>query len=40
MGIVENDKQPPNILEVKGLKTYFNTIDGVVQAVDDISFFC
>ncbi len=38
MGIVENDKQPPNILEVKGLKTYFNTIDGVVQAVDDISF--
>lgn len=27
-----------NILEVKGLKTYFYTVDGVVQAVDDISF--
>lgn len=27
-----------NILEVKGLKTYFNTVDGVVQAVDDVSF--
>jgi oligopeptide/dipeptide ABC transporter ATP-binding protein len=38
MGIVEKNKQPPNILEVNGLKTYFNTIDGVVQAVDDINF--
>lgn len=27
-----------NILEVKGLKTYFYTVDGVVQAVDDVSF--
>lgn len=27
-----------NILEVKGLKTYFNTVDGVVQAVDDVSY--
>lgn len=26
------------LLEVKGLKTYFNTLDGVVKAVDKISF--
>ncbi|GAP15796.1 ABC-type dipeptide/oligopeptide/nickel transport system, ATPase component [Longilinea arvoryzae] len=36
-----NAQQPEkgtNILEVKGLKTYFNTVDGAVQAVDDVSF--
>src|ERR1051325_5010679 len=27
-----------NLLEVKNLRTYFNTEDGVVKAVDDISF--
>ena len=27
-----------NILEVKGLKTYFHTFKGVVKAVDDVSF--
>ena len=27
-----------NVLEVKGLKTYFHTPDGEVKAVDDISF--
>ena len=27
------------LLEVKGLKTYFHTEDGVVRAVDDVSFF-
>ncbi|NMB55442.1 MAG: ABC transporter ATP-binding protein [Leptolinea sp.] len=38
---MKNAQQPgksPNILEVKGLKTYFNTVDGVVQAVDDVSY--
>ena len=28
----------PNLLEVKHLKTYFHTSDGVVKAVDDVSF--
>ena len=27
-----------NLLEVKGLKTYFHTFKGVVKAVDDVSF--
>ncbi len=27
-----------NLLEVKGLKTYFHTEEGVVKAVDDVSF--
>ena len=27
-----------NLLEVKGLKTYFHTFKGVVRAVDDVSF--
>ncbi len=27
------------ILEVKNLKTYFRTPDGLVKAVDDISFY-
>jgi oligopeptide/dipeptide ABC transporter ATP-binding protein len=31
-------KHETNILDVKGLKTYFFTNDGIVQAVDDISF--
>lgn len=31
-------KKDKNILEVRNLKTYFFTNDGVVQAVDDISF--
>jgi oligopeptide/dipeptide ABC transporter ATP-binding protein len=31
-------KDDVNILDVKGLKTYFNTIDGMVQAVDGVSF--
>lgn len=30
--------QEKNLLEVKGLKTYFHTFKGVVKAVDDISF--
>jgi peptide/nickel transport system ATP-binding protein len=29
---------PPNILEVEGLKTYFFVRQGVVKAVDDVSF--
>lgn len=37
-----NDEQAvrkgTNILDIKGLKTFFYTNDGVVQAVDDISF--
>ncbi len=37
-----SDEQAPrketNILDIKGLKTYFYTNDGVVQAVDDVSF--
>ncbi|MFH1727061.1 MAG: ABC transporter ATP-binding protein [Pseudomonadota bacterium] len=28
-----------NLLEVKNLKTYFHTKDGVVKAVDDVSFY-
>lgn len=35
---VQQPGKSKNILEVKGLKTYFNTVDGVVQAVDDVSF--
>ena len=27
-----------NLLEVKNLRTYFETDDGIVKAVDDISF--
>jgi oligopeptide/dipeptide ABC transporter ATP-binding protein len=27
-----------NIIEVRGLKTYFHTDDGVIKAVDDVSF--
>ncbi|HET7286232.1 MAG TPA: ATP-binding cassette domain-containing protein, partial [Pyrinomonadaceae bacterium] len=27
-----------NLLEVKNLRTYFDTDDGIVRAVDDISF--
>src|ERR1051326_3232776 len=27
-----------NLLEVKNLRTYFDTDDGIVKAVDDISF--
>ncbi len=38
MSIIQEFDKSANILEVKGLKTYFNTIDGVVQAVDDVSF--
>lgn len=38
MSSEQGTRMNSNILEVKGLKTYFNTIDGVVQAVDDISF--
>jgi len=34
----QESRNKKNILEVKGLKTYFNTVDGVVQAVDDITF--
>ena len=33
-----NDSSAP-LLEVKGLKTYFFTREGTVQAVDDVSFF-
>ncbi len=39
MSISDNEEKNSNILSVEGLKTYFNTVDGVVQAVDDISFF-
>jgi ABC-type dipeptide/oligopeptide/nickel transport system ATPase component len=39
MIIGDKDKKNSNILSVEGLKTYFYTIDGIVQAVDDISFF-
>jgi ABC-type dipeptide/oligopeptide/nickel transport system ATPase component len=35
---VENVKIDDNILEVKGLKTYFYTEDGVVKAVDGVDF--
>ncbi len=28
----------PNLLEVKNLRTYFHTSDGIVKAVDDVSF--
>jgi oligopeptide/dipeptide ABC transporter ATP-binding protein len=38
MSNAQEPKTSANILEVKGLKTYFNTVDGVVQAVDDVSF--
>jgi ABC-type dipeptide/oligopeptide/nickel transport system ATPase component len=27
-----------NLLEVKNLRTYFDTEDGIVKAVDDVSF--
>lgn len=39
MSIGEKEKKNSKILSIEGLKTYFNTVDGVVQAVDDISFF-
>jgi oligopeptide/dipeptide ABC transporter ATP-binding protein len=29
---------PERLLEVEGLKTYFHTFDGLVKAVDDVSF--
>jgi len=35
---VENVKTDDKILEVKGLKTYFYTEDGVVRAVDGVDF--
>lgn len=39
MTIVENSfSQDENLLEVKGLKTYFFTEDGVVKAVDGVDF--
>ena len=34
---VGNDQQEP-LLEVKGLKTYFYTEDGVVQAINGVDF--
>ena len=34
----ESSQQTDKILEVKGLKTYFFTENGVVRAVDDVSF--
>ena len=30
----------PNILEVEGLKIHFGKGEGLVKAVDDVSFFC
>ena len=35
----KNSKGGDNILEVRGLKTYFFTEDGVVKAVDGVDFF-
>ena len=33
-----NSEPNHNLLEVRNLKTYFETDDGIVKAVDDISF--
>ncbi|MHA1910257.1 MAG: ABC transporter ATP-binding protein [Candidatus Kariarchaeaceae archaeon] len=35
---IETSQQTDKILDVKGLKTYFFTENGVVRAVDDVSF--
>ncbi len=35
---METLKQDEKILEVRGLKTYFYTEDGVVKAVDGVDF--
>ncbi len=32
------DQRAEHLLEVRGLSTHFNTADGVIQAVDDVSF--
>src|SRR6188508_3228423 len=37
-GAASRDGQQP-LLEIKGLKTQFFTQDGVVKAVDDVSFY-
>ena len=30
--------KPDNVLEISGLRTHFGTIDGIVKAVDGVSF--
>ncbi|TAH25413.1 MAG: ABC transporter ATP-binding protein [Cytophagales bacterium] len=36
--MIENNTQENYLLEVKNLKTYFSTENGIVKAVDDVSF--